>query len=61
MEITVKLIKVGLAVHYANMRKLNMSKSIVEKVVKLDESNVLAKRKNMDVEHFLQKILSVRN
>jgi hypothetical protein len=29
MELTLKMIKVSLAVHFANIRKLNQSKSIV--------------------------------
>lgn len=35
-DLNMKMVKVALAVHYANIRKLNMSKSIVEGVVKLD-------------------------
>ncbi len=47
------MIKVCLAVHFANIRKLNMSKSIVQNIIKLDENNVFTKKKNMDIEYLL--------
>jgi len=43
------MVKVCLAVHYANLRKLNLSKSIVDGIVKLDESNAVVKAKNLDI------------
>ncbi len=55
------MIKVALAVHYANIRKLNMSKSIVDGVVKVDTSNAFAKRKNLDVEYLLKEMLNLQN
>ena len=48
-DLTIKMVKVALAVHYANIRKLNMSKSIVNGVVKVDALNAFTKRKNSDV------------
>lgn len=48
------MVKVALAVHYANIRKLNISKSLVKGGVKVDTSNAFAKKKNHDVEYLLK-------
>lgn len=45
-ELTVKFMKVCLAVYYANLRKLNYSKSLIDGGIKLDKSNVFYKAKN---------------
>ena len=55
------MIKVCLAVHFANIRKLNLSKSIVEGVIKLDETNAFTKRKNYDIEYFLERVINIKN
>jgi len=39
--------KVCLAIYYANIRKLNYSKSLIEGSVKLDEKNAFHKAKNI--------------
>ena len=45
-DLNVKFIKVCLAIYYANIRKLNYSKSLIEGTVKLDYSNAFYKAKN---------------
>lgn len=45
-ELTLKFSKVCLAVYYANLRKLNYSKSLIEGTVKLDKSNAFYRVKN---------------
>ena len=46
-DITVKFCKICLAVYYANLRKLNYSKSLVEGHVQLHHSNAFYKAKNI--------------
>ena len=41
--------KVCLAVFYANLRKLNYSKSLVEGTIKLNHSNAFYKAKNNEI------------
>lgn len=45
-DLTVKFIKICLAVHHANLRKLNYSKSLIEGTIKIDKTNVFFKAKN---------------
>ena len=45
-DLTVKFAKVCLAVYYANLRKLNYSKSLIDGTIKLDVSNIFYKAKN---------------
>lgn len=44
---TVKFIKVCLSIHYANLRKLTYSKSLVEGSIKIDRGNAFFKAKNI--------------
>jgi hypothetical protein len=60
-DLNLKMTKVALAIHYANIRKLNMSKSIIEGTIKLDETNAFAKRKNIDIEYLLKEFLNLKN
>jgi hypothetical protein len=48
-DLTVKFIKICLAVFYANLRKLNYSKSLIDGTIKLDRSNVFYKAKNNEI------------
>lgn len=58
-DLTVKFVKVCLAVYYANLRKLNYSKSLVEGTVKLDKSNVFYKAKNNEIEVLLTNVILI--
>ena len=49
VDLSVKFVKVCLAIYYANIRKLNYSKSLVEGIVKLDPSNAFYKAKNKEI------------
>ena len=60
-ESAVKFVKVCLSVHYANLRKLSYSKSLMDGAVKIDRSNVILKVKNMEVEKLLSNILRINN
>jgi hypothetical protein len=60
-DMTVRFIKVCLSVHYANLRKLAYSKSLVDGAVKIDKANVSFKAKNLEVEILLSNILSANN
>lgn len=44
-----KLVKISLAVHYANLRKLNYAKSLIDGAVKLDKGNAFYKAKNKEI------------
>jgi hypothetical protein len=46
-ELNLKFMKVCLAIYYANIRKLNYSKSLIEGSIKLDENNAFYKAKNI--------------
>ncbi len=48
-DLNVKFVKICLAIYYANIRKLNYSKSLVEGVIKLDGSNAFHKAKNNEI------------
>jgi hypothetical protein len=48
-DLLIKLIKICLAVHYANTRKLNFAKSLIGGTVKLDKNNVFFKVKNTEI------------
>ena len=48
-ELNVKFIKVSLAIYYANIRKLNYSKSLIEGSVKLNYTNAFYKVKNGEI------------
>lgn len=48
-DLNVKFVKICLAIFYANIRKLNYSKSLVEGTVKLDYSNAFYKAKNIEI------------
>ena len=52
-DLNLKMMKVALAIHYANIRKLNMSKSIIEGTIKLDETNAF--------EYLLKEFLNLKN
>lgn len=45
-DLNIKFVKICLAIYYANIRKLNYNKSLVEGVVKLDATNAFHKAKN---------------
>lgn len=60
-DLNVKFMKVCLAIYYANIRKLNYSKSLVEGTVKLDYSNAFYKAKNIEIEKLLTNIISVQD
>ncbi len=46
---TVKLIKVCLAVHFANVKKLNEKRKSMSLKSKLDNEEILAKSKNLSM------------
>ena len=48
-ELNVKFIKVSLAIFYANIRKLNYYKSLIEGSVKLNYTNAFYKVKNGEI------------
>lgn len=55
MDMTVKLIKVCLAVHFANARKIVMKrKSLSSSKAETDDS--ILKSKNLSLENFLYKV-----
>ena len=60
-DLNVKFMKVCLAIYYANIRKLNYSKSLVEGTVKLDYSNAFYKAKNIEIEKLLTSIIAVQD
>lgn len=41
--------KISLAIYFANIRKLGISKSTTDGTVKIDQSNAFMKRKNLDI------------
>jgi hypothetical protein len=49
MDLSIKFFKVCLAVFYANLRKLNYSKSLVEGTIKLNSTNAIYKAKNNEI------------
>lgn len=49
MDLSIKFVKVCLAVFYANLRKLNYSKSLVEGTIKLNPTNAFYKAKNNEI------------
>ena len=56
-----RFVKICLAVYYANLRKLNYSKSLVEGHIKLDYANAFYKAKNIEIEQMLEAIILVRD
>ena len=53
--------KVCLAVYYANLRKLNYSKSLIDGGIKLDKSNVFYKAKNNEIERLISSVILIRD
>ena len=60
-DLNVKFVKVCLAIYYANIRKLNYSKSLIEGTVKLDSANAFYKAKNLEIEQLLGSIIRVND
>ena len=60
-DLHVKFTKVCLAVYYANLRKLNYSKSLVEGLIKIDQSNAFYKAKNIEIEKLLTCIILIKD
>ncbi len=61
MDLSIKFVKVCLAVFYANLRKLNYSKSLVEGTIKLNSTNAFYKAKNNEIVYLLKKVVSVND
>lgn len=60
-DLNVKFVKICLAIYYANIRKLNYSKSLVEGTVKLDYSNAFYKSKNTEIEKLLSTVVRIND
>ena len=58
---TFKLIKVCLAIYYANFRKLTERRKSLTRKEKLEGDELLAKLKNNQIEYFLHKIIEMND
>lgn len=56
---SVKLIKVCLAIHFANIKKLTEKRKPISYKNKLDADEATAKLKKLEMENFLRKIVQV--
>lgn len=58
-DLSIKFSKVCLAVFYANLRKLNYSKSLIEGTIKLNSSNAFYKVKNSEIVSLMGHIVEI--
>lgn len=61
VDLTVKLVKVCLAIYYANFKKLTEKRKSMTKREKLEGEELMAKLKNVHIEYFIGKIVIMKN